>query len=205
MPEARAIARHGYGILLYDSRASGESEGDVSTWGDREQRDVFAALDFATGRPEVDPARIAVLGFSIGGSTASLAAAKDQRARAVILYATWTSLEDEIHTNQSRLGAVSWWPVLFMFRRAGVAAENVRPIDHIREIAPRPLLMIAGGADEDTPVPVMQKMFDAAGEPKQLLIVPRAWHGGVFEVGPQEYEKQVVAFLDQALAPPRRK
>ncbi len=87
LPEIRVLSRHDYGILAYDSRASGESDGDVVTWGDREQRDLMAAIDYVSARPEIDPARIAVLGFSIGGSTVAMTAARDRRPRAVILHA----------------------------------------------------------------------------------------------------------------------
>jgi dipeptidyl aminopeptidase/acylaminoacyl peptidase len=207
LPEARVIARHGYGILLFDSRAHGESDGDLVSWGDREQRDVFAALDFTSASPEVDPGRVAVLGFSIGGSTAALAAARDQRLSAVLLYATWTSLEEELRTNQRRIwGPLSVWAALFLVRRAGVDLSNVRPVDHLREIAPRPLLMISGGLDTDTPPPVMRRLFAAASEPKELWFLEKAWHGGYLEVAPAEYEARVVGFLDRALlraeAPP---
>jgi dipeptidyl aminopeptidase/acylaminoacyl peptidase len=92
LPEACALARHGFGFLAYDSRASGDSDGDTVTWGDTERRDLSAAVDFLVSRPGVDRARIAVLGLSIGGSTVALEAADDPRPSAVILYATWTSL-----------------------------------------------------------------------------------------------------------------
>ena len=204
LPEARILARHGYGVLLYDSRAQGESDGARVTWGDREQRDLSAALDLVSKRPEIDPGRIAVLGFSIGGSTASLTAARDPRARAVILHATWSSLEDEVHYNFAKYGWLSWWPALIMIRRAGVDLANVRPIDHIQEIAPRPLLMIAGAADTDTPVPVMQRLFSAAGEPKQLWIEPGATHGSYVAPDPTGYEAHVIGFLDAAFSLPGR-
>ena len=95
LPEEIVLSQHGYGILAYDSRASGESDGDLVSWGDREQHDLIAAIDYAASRPEVDPGRIAVLGFSIGASTVAMTAARDPRPSAVILYATWTSLTDE--------------------------------------------------------------------------------------------------------------
>jgi len=198
-PDAQVLARHGYGFLLYDSRGEGESDGDLVSWGDREQRDVVAALDFVSARPETDPARIAVIGFSIGGTSVALAAARDVRARAVILYATWTSLEDEIKAKYAKYGPLSWGPALYEFRRAGVDVKAVRPIDHIGEIAPRPLLMIAGAADLDTPVPVMERLFQAAGQPKELWIEPGANHGGHLTAAPAEYESRVIAFLERTL------
>ncbi len=199
LPEARVFSRHGYGILVYDSRASGESDGDLVTWGDREQRDLTAAIDYVSGRPEIDPTRIAVLGLSIGASTVAMTAPRDSRASAVILYATWTSLADEIKYKYGKYGVLSWAPVLIGMLLHGVAADNVRPIDVIASIHPRPLLMITGTLDGDTPVPVMQRLFDAAGEPKDLWVVPRANHGDYLKVSPAEYESRVTAFLDRAL------
>jgi dipeptidyl aminopeptidase/acylaminoacyl peptidase len=198
-PEARLFARHGYGVLVYDSRAAGESDGDVVTWGDLEQRDVTAALDYVGARPEIDKERVCVLGFSIGGSTALLAAARDTRARALILYATWTSLQDEIRTNYNKHGLLTWGPATLALHLTGLDLHNVRPIDHVREISPRPLLMITGSRDDDTPVPVMEELYAMAGEPKQLWIVPGADHGGYFSTAPAEYEARVIAFLDQTI------
>jgi pimeloyl-ACP methyl ester carboxylesterase len=198
LAEAIAISRHGYGILAYDSRACGESDGDLESWGDREQHDLAAALDYASSRREIDPQRIAVLGFSIGASTVAMTAARDSRASAVILYATWSSLADEIADKFGNFGPLTWWPTLFAMRLHGVNPDNVRPIDVIGAIHPRPLLMITGTLDADTPVPVMQRVFDAAGSPKELWVVPGAEHGKYIETAPAEYESRVIAFLDGA-------
>jgi dipeptidyl aminopeptidase/acylaminoacyl peptidase len=203
--EARLLAKHGYGFLLYDSRASGESDGDVATWGDREQLDVHAVVDYVSSRPEVDASRIALLGFSVGGSAAAMAVSHDPRPRALVLYATWSSLDDEMEYKFGRFGPISFAPVMFVMRRAGVVPDNIRPIDHLRAIHPRPLLMITGTLDDDTPVAVMAQLFQAAGEPKELWIVPGAKHGGYLAIAPEEYETRVVSFLDRALfgpAPP---
>jgi dipeptidyl aminopeptidase/acylaminoacyl peptidase len=198
LPEAVVFSQHGYGILAYDSRACGESDGDLVSWGDHEQNDLTAALDYVSSRHEVDPQRIAVLGFSIGASTVAMTAARDPRPNAVILYATWSSLADEIATKFGKLGPLSWWPTLFAMRMHGVNPDNVRPIDVIGAIHPRPLLMITGTLDGDTPVPVMRRLFEAAGAPKELWVVPGADHGTYFKTAPAEYESRVVAFLDGA-------
>ena len=86
--------RHGYGALLFDSRAHGESGGTAATWGSLEAGDVAEATRFVRAQPGVTS--IAVLGFSVGASAVSRAAADDSTIGAVILYATWTSLRDEI-------------------------------------------------------------------------------------------------------------
>ena len=80
----------------------------------------------------------------------------------------------------------------------GVEFDRVRPIDVIDRISPRPLLIVAGAADRDTPLPVVERVFAAAKEPKQLWVVPDADHGKYFDTQPEEYRRTVMAFLDGA-------
>lgn len=201
-PEATELARRGYGVLLFDSRNSGESDGELSTWGEAEQKDVTAALDFLSARSDVDPKRIGVLGFSIGATTVALAAASDKRAAAVVLNATWTSLEDEAHDKFNRYGRLSEAAALWAFRDAGIHVERIRPVDHVGEIAPRPLFMVGGDVDDDTPVAINQRVFAAAKEPKSLWIVPGANHGECMKKAPAEYTKRLVTFFDASLLAP---
>jgi dipeptidyl aminopeptidase/acylaminoacyl peptidase len=202
-PVGRILARHGYGFLVYDSRASGESDGDITTSGDRERRDVTAALDFVTTQPGVDPRRVALLGHSVGGTSVALVAASDPRVRAAILCPVWTSLEDETKYKSGRLGPLTWGSMLFAMRHTGIDVDTVRPIDHIGEVSPRALLFITGTADHDTPVATMRRMYDAAGEPKEMWIVDGSDHGKYLDTAPAEYEARVVAFLDRSLGQPR--
>jgi dipeptidyl aminopeptidase/acylaminoacyl peptidase len=203
LPEATAIHRHGYGVLVFDSRAMGESDGSVSTWGDLEQRDVTAALDYVSARPEVGADRVAIVGFSAGGSAAAFVAARDRRVRALVLCGTWSSLEAELKRAYARYGALSWGPALAAFRASGVDFDHVRPVDHVGEIAPRPILVIAGDREEGSPLSEMRRLFDAAGDPKELWVVPGAPHGGYLSTAPVAYEARVVGFLDRALSDAR--
>jgi len=196
--DALVFGRHGYGVLTFDSRACGESDGNLVTWGDRERLDARAAVDYVRSRHDIDPRRIAILGHSVGASTVAMEASSDPRVGAVILYATWTSLEDEMKANMGRWGALSWGPLLLTMRAFGVRPRNVTPIEHVRDIAPRPLLMITGTADDDTPVSIMQRVFAAAGDPKDLWVVDGAGHGEYLATAPVEYERRVIAFLERA-------
>ena len=60
---ARMLARHGYGVLLYDARGAGESDGRQNSYGWGWTHDVEGALDFLAARPEVDRERIGALGL----------------------------------------------------------------------------------------------------------------------------------------------
>jgi dipeptidyl aminopeptidase/acylaminoacyl peptidase len=199
LAELRILSERGYGALVYDSRASGESDGDLVTAGDREQRDVTAALDFVSARSDVDPARIGIIGFSFGAHSVSMVAARDPRARAVMLQAVWTSLEDEARDKTRRYGPITAEPAVWALRHEGVNLDNVRPIDNVARIQPRPIFFLIGSADTDTPVPVVERVFAKAGAPKEMWIVPGAHHGDYAAVAKDEYARRLLAFFDAAL------
>jgi dipeptidyl aminopeptidase/acylaminoacyl peptidase len=81
---ARMLARHGYGMLLYDERGRGESQGapDAARW--TWQDDVAGALQWLKHRPDVDPRRIGGLGMSTGAEALVQAAAQRRDLHAIV-------------------------------------------------------------------------------------------------------------------------
>jgi dipeptidyl aminopeptidase/acylaminoacyl peptidase len=201
LPEAQALVQHGYGVLLLDWRAHGESDGTRTTWGAAEIRDFEAGIDFVASRPEVDTARIGAIGFSMGATIVALAAERDPRIRAVVLEGMYGSLEDMVRAEDRR-----WWDgavALSTFRLAGVPLDSVRPIDALCRIAPRPLMLIIGERDVDIPEGSGPRLYDAACAPKTLWIMPHATHRTYATVGGDAYRQRLVAFFDSTLHVPR--
>ena len=81
---ARMLARHGYGVLLYDARGRGRSEGTQNSFGWGWGHDVSGAVAFLKTRPEVDPQRIGGLGLSTGADVLVEAAGQHADLRAVV-------------------------------------------------------------------------------------------------------------------------
>ena len=77
---AKLLARHGYGVLLFDRRGEGESEGDPNTFGWHGERDIHAAVAYLQRQPDVDPGRIGGIGLSVGGEMMIEAAAESSDA-----------------------------------------------------------------------------------------------------------------------------
>ena len=79
----------GFAALAIDYRHFGGSEGEprgiVSAAGQR--ADLRAALAYARSRPEVDPARVALWGYSLGGGNVQAVALGDERLAAIVLVA----------------------------------------------------------------------------------------------------------------------
>ncbi len=190
--EARTLARAGHGVLLFDLRAHGESGGDRVTWGDGERRDVTAALDFVSARPDVDPERLGLFGFSMGGTTSLLVANADARVKAVAAAGAYPALEADVYSGYGRWGALSAEPVLWTLRRAGVDVDAVRPIDGMCQLQGRPLLLVNGDEDPDAPARLQASLFRAACEPKALWVVEGAGHGEYSKVAPEEYERRLL-------------
>jgi len=204
LPEAALLARSGYGALLFDLRHHGESEGNVSTMGHREVEDVRGAIAYLLTRVDVDPARIGVMGHSLGGGIAIRAAARVPEIRAVIAASAFSSLEENIADGVQALTGLPSFPFapLVIFwgeREANLRLADVRPIDDIAQISPRAVLLIHGARDGVVPVENAYRLFAAARAPKALHIIANAAHAGLMDANPGEYEKQVAGFWKQYL------
>ena len=82
--QARMLVRHGYGVLLYDRRGEGESEGDPNGFGWDFDKDIHAGVDFLAARADVEPGRIGALGLSVGGEMVLQTAAETEQLAAIV-------------------------------------------------------------------------------------------------------------------------
>ena len=199
--EARALAAEGFGILMYDRRAYGESTGDLNSSGWRDVEDIPAALAFLRRQDDVDPRRIGIFGSSLGGQVALRAAAMFPELRAVM--ADGPSL-------CGRRDQLPWGQLPWKYKGMKILARLVKPIyelrlgmweppavvDVIGDITPRPVFLIATSGLE---VKVVARYFDFARQPKILWKIPEAGHGGGFAARPEEYRQKLVGFFEQSL------
>lgn len=200
LPEARILAGAGYGVLLLDLRAHGESEGDSSTWGDRERHDVRAGLAFLRARPDVDAGRVGALGFSIGSAAAAEVAAEDARVAATVLLSPFNTLWLAAAYDYRRFGVLTQTAALVPFWWRGVALDEVRTIDALERLRTRPLLIVAGG--QESGQPLFDVLFARAGPDVQTWRIPHAGHGGFAAAEPEAYPRRLRAFFDAALLRP---
>ena len=190
------FSRSGFGTVTWDSRAHGESEGEVCTMGYQEAMDVEAALDFALSQPDLD--MVGALGESMGAAAVIQAAARRPEIAAMVADSSFASLEEEIEivVPQAILRPLVRF---FAERETGLNIGDLRPIERIGEISPRPVFIIQGMADSAIPADSAQRLYDAAGEPRRLWIEPGVEHMGVQNARPAEYERRVIEFFTAAL------
>jgi pimeloyl-ACP methyl ester carboxylesterase len=202
--QAAILARHGYGALLVDGRGHGLSGGyamDFGWWGGR---DLAAAVSFLARQPGVLAGKIAVLGESMGGEQALAAAGADPRIGAVVAEgATGQQLADYGWRPPDITGIIDRGVYWVQYTAAGLLSGAPRPIsirDAIRAAAPRPVLIIAGGAVAGEPVAA--RWFQAASPATvQVWVVPHAGHTQGLATAPGAWEAHVIGFLTAALKP----
>ena len=107
---ARALVPAGYGCLVFDYRGFGRSEGERGRLVPQEQaEDVRAAVGFLEAAGEIDPRRIALVGWGLGGGVAVAAAAEDPRVAAV---ATVNAIGDGERSTRAMHDHDSWRALL---------------------------------------------------------------------------------------------
>ena len=199
---ARMLTQHGYGVLLLDRRGEGESEGDYNARGWGGEPDLEAAVTYLARRPDVDAQRIGGLGLSVGGELLLQTAARDRRLRAVISEGAGTqSLNDQMQIPEVPK-ALRWLSPMTVETAAGIVLASRLPprglVDAVPRIAPRPVLLISGG--QGNPDEELNRVYrDAGGPTTSHWEIPQAGHTGGLASAPDDYERRVIGFLDQAL------
>ncbi len=199
VPIARILVAAGYGVLLYDSRAHGRSEGNLSSWGWLETADLTGALDYLAERGDVDMGRVGGMGFSVGGQITLRTAAHDPRLAAVAADgATTAVLADHSFGRRFLFRTTRLYPWLWIvYNTQSLLLGRPQPygvIAALPHISPRPLLLISTGKSGERHN--MQHFMQAAQEPKTLWEIPEASHGRGLLVEPDAYQKQLLNFFD---------
>jgi len=198
-PHARYLNGAGFSVLLFDFRYRGESEGDAQTLGYKEAWDILSAVEYLARRREVDPDRIGVQGNSLGAASAILAAAEGPEIRGVVAEIPFTGISDILCHSFEKVFSLPCFPLAHITKwlseiRLRVDLDRVSAVEVIGDISPRPVFLIDDGHDDLFPPDSVERLRDAAAEPKQYWNVAEALHGKGWETMPEEYERRVIAF-----------
>jgi uncharacterized protein len=200
LARASFLSEAGYGVLLFDFQAHGESPGKQITIGYLESRDAQDAVEFMKKNNHGE--KLGVIGLSMGGAAAILASPALE-VEAIVLEAVYPDIERAVANRVERyLGA---WArglgrllIMQLSLRAGIEKEALRPIDRVGAIK-APKLFIAGEKDRHTKLDESREIFAAASEPKELWVVEAAAHVDVHQMAKEEYERRILDFFEMRL------
>ena len=202
--EAEMMYRHGYGILLTTIRAHDHSEGELITFGMNEVNDMEAWYQYLLTRADVDANKIGILGNSYGGMLAIQYASQNENIKAVVANCAFSSLNDTVSTSVTYFTDLPAFPfapliVFWAEQETGFTTEDIDTTKWISKISPRPVFLMQGGADVVISAESGQRLYAAAGEPKELWYDPELGHVQFDKKRAVEFEQRVTEFFDKYL------
>eukprot|EP00744_Colponema_vietnamica_P004817 GILI01007137.1.p1 GENE.GILI01007137.1~~GILI01007137.1.p1 ORF type:complete len:613 (-),score=152.13 GILI01007137.1:191-2029(-) len=204
------LAKAGYSCVLFDMRDHGLSSGPSRglMFGLKERYDLLAVCAYA--RERLGFKHVAVMGTSIGGSTAIMGAALDPKIDLVIAenpLLTAAHLQDKHiqkmfgpYFNHAKYSEIIFSVFRFMcsnwlnFKLNNKPSKRCQSVHVIGKLA-RPILLMHGTYDDVVPFYHSETLFNHAQEPKELWLVPEAVHCCLHNKQPQEFEARVLRFL----------
>jgi uncharacterized protein len=216
----------GYGVIMMDARAHGASGGLMATYGWLERNDTRAIIDALIssevepcmtvqwsglgGPPCAMPSHIVALGESMGAGIALQSAAADPRIEAVVAEASFADLREGTY-DYAGLRKYPWlgktlfapftWTLLY--RDEKLAGFPVAEVSPQKAVAARafPVLLICDEQDVALPCRHSEMIYAAARGPKQLWVVPRAYHTAAYGFFPEEFRRRVLTFFAENSSP----
>lgn len=203
---AAGLRARGFAVLMIDLRGHGRSSDSYASFGLTERRDVLGAVDWLGARG-FSPAQVGLLGVSMGGAATLGAMADDTGIGALVTDSAFSDVVDAARTIWTRVtrtpGQLIYPGLWLACSVSGADLWSARPIDDLRRIGSRPVLLIHGA--DDFLVPVAQaRALHAANPAAEYWEVAAAQHGGAYRTQPAAYVERVAAFFDAALTQPEK-
>jgi alpha-beta hydrolase superfamily lysophospholipase len=228
--QSEFLLKAGYSVVMMDARAHGASEGPIATYGWLERNDTRAIIDalLASERDKYNsiqmsspfppgisgparPQHLFALGESMGAAIALQSAGADPRIEAVVAESSFANLREAAYDYAGlrrspllgkTLFAPGTWTLLYRGEKlAGIPLAEVSPEKAVSSRA-FPVLLICDENDVVLPCRHTEMIYAAARGPKQLWVVPRAFHTAALGFQPAEFKRRVLAFFSEAAANP---
>jgi alpha-beta hydrolase superfamily lysophospholipase len=201
---AEFLLRHGYSVVMMDSRAHGASGGEMATYGWKERYDAVAISDALYSTESVR--RLYALGVSMGAAIALQSAAVEPRIEGVIAENPFANLREVSYDygglhfspllGKTLLRPATTFGMKALAKAGGFDPDQVSPE---KAVALRPFatLLICGTRDHTIPCRHAERIYRAAIGPKELWVVEGAEHASALGQEPAEYEARVIRFLSR--------
>jgi fermentation-respiration switch protein FrsA (DUF1100 family) len=141
----------------------------------------------------------------MGGALSIKYAAQNPEIKAVVAHSAFANFADTVNKGVALMTGLPPFPfapmvIFWAEREADIRTSEIDTTQWIQGIRGRPVFILQGGQDDHISVDSGQKLYEAAGEPRELWFEPGAAHHGLEEQPYEaEFERRVVAFFDKYL------
>ena len=201
LPLSKEFVKAGYRVVMFDFRDSGDSEGNQTTIGVKEQLDLLGVIQ---KMKETTKEPIVLYGISMGAATSLLAASQDDDVKAVVADSPFSDLTSYLKENLSVWSHLPNFPftpltIAILPVIADVNPAEASPIKAVEHIYPRPILFIHSTGDTKIPYTESEKMAKTHPDAFHFWKTDKAEHVQNYHVYKKEYVKRVLTFIDQSL------
>jgi pimeloyl-ACP methyl ester carboxylesterase len=202
------FTRAGYRAVLVDLRGHGRSSGDHITFGIRESQDLCELLD-QLGERRVLAGDVGIYGTSYGGAVGIQLAGRDDRVKAVVAVAPFSSMRDVV-PNYLRI----YVPMGFLISQSR-AMKLIDRAGHIAQIDPddancvialghgsAQVLLIHGQADRKIKADHSRKLHESAPTRTKLIVVEKADHDSIMGDPDNIVSRSSVEWFDRWMTTP---
>lgn len=199
---ARRLDEHEVAVFLFDLRGHGESGEGKLSGGFFEQQDLLGAFDWLVNQG-VEPHKIGVIGFSMGGAVTLLSAAQEPRLQAIVADSAFSDVRDMLSNEIPKRALVPKWlapafiPGITIAARLsyGIEMDKIVPEQAIAHLK-YPILLIHSRADERIPFEQGLRLKTASADPGTTLWeLKDTKHVKAFQSYPDEYVERVLKYF----------
>jgi fermentation-respiration switch protein FrsA (DUF1100 family) len=193
-----ALWRRGANVLLFDHRGRGSSEGNLMSLGHFETVDALSAVGYAHSRaPEVP---LGLIGYSMGAAVALMSASREERVGAVVADSPFASERELVRSLLRKQISPLHGPIAVLTERLlPYDPGEIEPLKEVAKISPRATLFIHGMLDETCDPEDSVRLYEAAGEPKELWLLEGAGHCDAYFADREAYFERVADFFEEHL------
>jgi uncharacterized protein len=193
---AQVLAQKGYGIFMYDLRASGESSGKLRSWGWQDVDDLKNVLTYLHEKYQVPENSIDLVGASTGGEIAILAKERYPEIQKVVADGAGYSVASDLPPNLSFGDRIGTAPVNLILKTVEVVT-GVHPkssiVSALRGMNPHDVLLISTGTGPEKLT--ADYYCSILGSECYQFNVPNANHTLAYQAEPELYGLNMLDFL----------
>lgn len=200
---AKELLDQGYNILMYDSRAHGESDGNQVTYGIKESQDIVNVVNFAKTKG-FSSNHIGIIADSLGAISLLMAADRLQDIGALVVDSPAAHLEPVLTGVMQKGNHIPSFfnPAVFLLVKYvyHVDLDTIQPLTTVAAVPNRNFLFLHGAQDQLIPLSNSQEILKQANSASKLVIFPNAEHVETYKSDPQKYRDAIFPFLKAELA-----